>query len=76
MVTVSLAGINPYEYAATLVKKSIVGVGRADKKQVMMMVQQLLPPAQIDSEDAADALAVALCHANHSTYQQLMKGAS
>lgn len=62
MLTVSLAGLSLSEYAATLVKKSVVGVGRADKQQVMMMVKQLLPKADFDSEDAADALAVAICH--------------
>lgn len=67
MVTVSLAGLSPKEYAATQVKKSVVGVGRAEKEQVEMMVKMLLPGAKIDSADAADALAVAICHAHHHT---------
>lgn len=66
MLTVSLAAIDMHEYAATLVKKSVVGVGRADKQQVIMMVKQLLPGADIASEDAADALAVAICHISHA----------
>lgn len=66
MVTISLAGISLAEYAATKVKKAIVGVGRAEKGQVGMMVKVLLPAAKFTSEDAADALAIAICHANHS----------
>jgi crossover junction endodeoxyribonuclease RuvC len=66
MVTVSLAGISLAEYSATKVKKSIVGVGRAEKGQIGMMVKVLLPNAKFTSEDAADALAVAICHANNS----------
>lgn len=65
MLTASISGFTPYEYAATLVKKSIVGVGRAEKGQVVMMVKQLLPTAEVTSEDAADALAVAICHLSH-----------
>lgn len=66
MVAVSLSAVPLYEYAATLVKKSIVGVGRAEKEQIGMMVKQLLPGCKPDSADAADALAVAICHANHA----------
>jgi len=73
MLTVSLAGISLTEYAATLVKKSVTGVGRAEKNQVGMMVKQLMPTAQIESEDAADALAVAICHSSHANYKLLEK---
>lgn len=66
MLSLSLAGLSPIEYAATLVKKTVVGVGRAEKEQVQMMVKHLLPGANVDSADAADALAVAICHANHA----------
>jgi crossover junction endodeoxyribonuclease RuvC len=55
------------EYAANLVKKTVVGVGHAEKNQVAMMVKMLLPACQIGSPDAADALAVAICHAQHRT---------
>lgn len=72
MLTVSLAGLPVNEYAATLVKKSVVGVGRAEKDQVIMMVKRILPSAKIESEDAADALAVAVCHANHAQIRKLM----
>lgn len=70
MLTLALAGLPVHEYAATLVKKSVVGVGRAEKPQVAMMVCTLLPESRAALEklrhDAADALAIAICHANHS----------
>ena len=53
------------EYAANLIKKTVVGVGHAEKAQVQMMVKMLLPASQAKSPDAADALAVAICHAQH-----------
>lgn len=52
------------EYAARFVKKAIVGTGAADKDQIGAMVRRLLPGAAIGQEDAADALAVAICHAH------------
>lgn len=58
------SGIEVGEYAARLVKKAVVGVGNADKAQVHAMVARLLPGAKIDGADAADALAVAICHAH------------
>lgn len=66
MLTICLAGVPLTEYAATLIKKSVTGVGRAEKKQVAMMVKQLMPTAKIESEDAADALAAAICHTSHA----------
>ncbi len=65
ILTIAMAGIPTAEYAATLVKKTITGVGRAEKAQMGMMVKCLLPNASFSSEDAADALAIAICHANH-----------
>jgi crossover junction endodeoxyribonuclease RuvC len=59
------AGIPVAEYAPNLIKKSIVGAGHADKGQIRAMVRVLLPKADPQSEDAADALAVALTHAHH-----------
>jgi crossover junction endodeoxyribonuclease RuvC len=53
------------EYAANLIKKTVVGVGHAEKVQVAMMVRMLLPASNATSPDAADALAVAICHAQH-----------
>jgi crossover junction endodeoxyribonuclease RuvC len=59
------AGLPVAEYAPNLVKKSIVGAGRGDKAQVRMMIGVLLPKARPETEDAADALAVAITHAHH-----------
>lgn len=66
LLTLSLAGLQPKEYAATQVKKSLVGAGRAEKGQVAMMVKRLLPTAEFTASDTADALAVAICHAHHA----------
>jgi len=63
----ALAGIAVFEYGAMAVKKSVVGTGHADKSQVEVMVRRLLPGAEIDRADAADALAVAICHAHYRT---------
>jgi len=65
MVVPAKAGVPVAEYAPNLVKKSIVGVGHGDKAQVRMMVGVLLPKADPASDDAADALAIALTHAHH-----------
>ncbi|RYY28260.1 MAG: crossover junction endodeoxyribonuclease RuvC [Sphingomonadales bacterium] len=62
---VARAGLDVGEYAARLVKKSVVGTGAAEKAQVHAMVSRLLPGVKIDGPDAADALAVAICHAHH-----------
>jgi crossover junction endodeoxyribonuclease RuvC len=59
------AGLSVGEYAPTLVKKAVVGTGTAEKAQVHAMVARLLPGVTIDGPDAADALAVAICHAHH-----------
>ena len=61
----ALAGIPVAEYGAMVVKKAVVGTGAAAKDQVQMMVRRLLPGAVIRRADAADALAVAICHAHH-----------
>ena len=58
------AGLAVSEYAPNLIKKSVVGSGHAAKGQVMMMVGTLLPGAEVEGADAADALAVAICHAH------------
>jgi crossover junction endodeoxyribonuclease RuvC len=64
MLAPARSGLAVFEYAATLVKKSVVGTGHADKNQVAMMVGRLLPGIDATA-DAADALAVAICHAHH-----------
>ena len=61
----ALLGIPVAEYGAKAVKKAVVGTGGADKAQVQMMVRRLLPGCLIRRADAADALAVAICHAHH-----------
>ncbi len=58
-------GLAVAEYAPNLVKKTVVGAGHGDKKQIRMMVAVLLPKAKVDSDDAADALAIAITHAHH-----------
>lgn len=60
----ALAGLPVAEYAPNHVKKAVVGVGHADKRQILAMVRVLLPAADIAGADAADALAVAICHAH------------
>jgi crossover junction endodeoxyribonuclease RuvC len=65
MVVPAKAGVPVAEYAPNLVKKSIVGAGHGDKTQVRMMIGVLLPKADPSSDDAADALAVAVTHAYH-----------
>ncbi len=61
----ALAGLPVAEYAANLVKKTVVGAGHAQKEQVGLMVRVLLPKADPATADAADALAVAITHAHH-----------
>lgn len=67
MLVPARAGIPVAEYAANAVKKSVVGVGHAAKEQVQMMVARLLPGVALAGPDAADALAVAICHAHHAS---------
>ena len=62
----ALAGLSVSEYATNLIKKSVVGSGHADKEQVAWMVRRLLPGCEPPNGDAADALAVAICHAHHA----------
>jgi crossover junction endodeoxyribonuclease RuvC len=61
----ALAGLEVAEYAANLIKKTVVGAGHAEKTQVAMMVRILLPKSDAATADAADALAVAITHAQH-----------
>jgi len=58
-------GLEVAEYAPNAVKKAVVGAGHADKRQIRAMVSVLLPKAKFDTDDAADALAIAICHAHH-----------
>jgi crossover junction endodeoxyribonuclease RuvC len=67
MLVPAQAGLPVAEYEPNLVKKSIVGAGHGDKSQVRMMITVLLPTAELTSDDASDALAVAITHAHHRT---------
>ncbi|MDR1009048.1 MAG: crossover junction endodeoxyribonuclease RuvC [Rickettsiales bacterium] len=62
----ALYGVPVFEYSANLVKKSITGVGHAGKEQIEMMIGVLLGRPAVDSEHAADALAIAICHSNNN----------
>ena len=53
------------EYPPNLIKKAVVGAGHAEKRQIAAMIGFLLPRARFESADEADALAIAICHANH-----------
>ncbi|MXN65391.1 crossover junction endodeoxyribonuclease RuvC [Stappia sp. GBMRC 2046] len=65
MLVPALYGLNVCEYAPNLVKKTVVGTGHAEKEQIRTMVKVLMPKATFNSDDAADALAIAICHAQH-----------
>ena len=70
-------GLTVSEYAPNKIKKTVVGVGHADKQQVVHMVQLQLPGVQLNGPDAADALAIAICHSFHavsnSRFQQALE---
>ncbi|MBS9715872.1 crossover junction endodeoxyribonuclease RuvC [Pseudohalocynthiibacter aestuariivivens] len=66
MLVPARAGLSIGEYAPNKVKKTIVGVGHADKRQIDHMVRLQLPGVEIAGPDAADALAIAMCHAHYS----------
>ena len=65
LAALALKALPVSEYAANLIKKTVVGVGHAEKNQVAMMVKMLLPASDASASDASDALAVAICHAQH-----------
>ena len=65
MLAPAMFGITVAEYAPNQVKKTVVGAGHADKKQILVMLKILLPKAEPKSPDAADALAIAITHAHH-----------
>jgi crossover junction endodeoxyribonuclease RuvC len=64
------------EYAPNKIKKSVVGAGHAGKDQIHVMVNMLLPNCKITNEHAADALAVAICHAHYAGSKRTMKNAT
>ena len=65
-------GLRVAEYPPNVIKKTVVGAGHAEKKQIQIMVGFLLPRAKFDSADEADALAIAICHASHRGNAQLL----
>ena len=70
----SVAGLGIGEYSPRSVKKSVVGTGAADKAQVAHMMNVLMPGCGVKAGDAADALAIAICHAHHAQSQtRIMK---
>lgn len=72
MVTPARLGLHVSEYAPNLVKKSVVGSGHAAKEQIGAMIKILLPSSGKMGPDAADALAIAICHAHHAGHRKLM----
>ena len=75
MLAPALAGLAVGEYAPNAVKKTVVGVGHADKAQVQHMVKLQLPGVQLAGSDATDALAIAICHAHHLQSQGHLQAA-
>ena len=76
MLVPARAGLAVAEYAPNAVKKTVVGAGHAEKRQIRLMVTMLLPQAKFDSDDSADALAIAICHAHHRGARALKLAAS
>ena len=76
MLVPALAGIAVAEYSPNMVKKTVVGSGHAGKQQIQAMVKMLLPKSDPESADSADALAIAICHAQHRGYNALLKQCS
>ncbi len=73
MLVPAQAGLVVGEYAPNKVKKTVVGVGHAEKAQVMHMVKMQMPGIEIAGPDAADALAIAICHAHHGGASSLAR---
>ena len=71
LVAPALSGLAVAEYAPNMVKKTVVGAGHAGKQQIRAMIGHLLPKANPETEDEADALAIAITHAHHRTWKAL-----
>jgi crossover junction endodeoxyribonuclease RuvC len=65
MLVPARAGLRVAEYAPNAVKKAVIGVGHGEKQQIHMMLKVLMPKAEFKGNDAADALAIAICHAHN-----------
>src|SRR6478609_1227135 len=77
MLVPARAGLRVAEYAPNAVKKAVIGVGHGEKQQIHMMLKVLMPKATFDTEHAADALAIAICHAHHrqsAAYRMALAG--
>jgi len=66
VLTAKIAGMDVYDYSPRMIKQAVAGYGQAEKTQVQQMVKILLNLTSIPTSDAADALAVALCHSQHA----------
>lgn len=73
MLVPARAGLQVAEYAPNAVKKSVIGVGHGDKAQIQMMLKILMPKADFKGADAADALAIAICHAHNRGGDRMRK---
>ncbi len=72
LLTLRRTGIPVAEYPPARVKRAVVGRGRADKKQVSMVIKSILGLSELPQEDAADALAVAVTHLNVAQFQRAL----
>lgn len=75
LLTPAFLNVPVAEYSANQIKKSVVGAGHASKEQVITMIQHIMPTAGTLTSDAADAMAVAVCHAHHRMTQQKWQAA-
>jgi crossover junction endodeoxyribonuclease RuvC len=71
MLALAQGGLEVSEYGANVIKKSVVGYGHAEKAQIQAMIRMLLPGSSKLAPDAADALAVAICHAHYRPQREL-----
>ncbi len=72
MLTAAQAGLSVTEYAANKIKQTVTGYGHADKTQIGAMIKILLPQSGKLTPDAADALAIAICHAHHGPRKTIL----
>ncbi|MBA8666399.1 crossover junction endodeoxyribonuclease RuvC [Holosporaceae bacterium 'Namur'] len=71
MLSLETKGLPPIAYQAKQVKKAVVGYGGADKLQMIRMINLLLPTAKLQKADAADAIAIAICHSSYHNFKAL-----
>lgn len=69
MLSLEISGLSPISYQAKQVKKAVVGYGGADKNQMIRMINLLMPTAKIEKADAADAIAIAICHSSYNSFK-------